>query len=1192
MGHLPEVIDRIKAVGWNHAPITDTSSTFGWVKWRKLCGKAGLKPIYGVELAVTESLNAKRPIVDHWTFIAIDSLAAVNKLVEIATNQFRYQPNLSLEQALEAEGVIKIIGHKTNLDAVAIQDNMFVGLGPSVSRGYFAKAKELGFQFIATSDNRYTNQGDRGFYEVVCGRNASTQSYPQWIMSDEEWLSAMSWTQEWAPVAMDNRERVLSLCTADLAPGQLLKPEHPMTLEQMCRVGAEKLNCDLTRPEYEERLKRELDLIAAKDFEDYFYIISDMCQWARERMIVGPARGSSCGSLVCYLLGITTVDPIPYGLIFERFIDINRNDLPDIDIDFSDTKRQLVFDYMAQKYGAERVARLGTVALYKPRSALQEAAAALDIPPWKINPVLDSIIERSGGDSRALQATEDTLNDTDAGRRLLAEFPEILMAGRMEGHPRHHSQHAAGIILTDRPVSDFVAVDMTKGSTHCDKKDAEELNLLKIDALGLTQLSVFEDTLKLANLPLNFLDTVPLDDQAAFDVLNKGHFSGVFQFNGLALQSVTQQIDVQDLEDIVSITALARPGPLNTGGTNHWIKVKTGREPVTYPHPLFEPHLSNTLGVVAYQEQVMTIGRDVGDLSWEDVTALRKAMSKSLGKEYFDQFGDKWKERAVEKGVPEYTATKVWDDLCAYGSWAFNRCIAGNTKLKLSAAGWHIPKDITIEEAYNYWFVNPSKWMKQNNSTPKLVSLFPDGRGRPQKSVTIHKNGRKHCFTYKFLDGSEVTCTKDHRFLINGEWQQAGAAKIGSRWTELVYEQQDDRNGRGKGHSKGKKYKVAQEGHHAGKDNIAWVNGASAISSRYKEEMKGKACQDCSNHHPRMEVHHEDFAHGKDRPDDLSWLCPSCHKKRHYANGRRKRFEKGYIKSTKMLVEIEDAGLVETYDIEMPDHHNYMLQNGLVTHNSHAVAYGLVSYYCCWLKAHYPMEFAAAALSHTDSFETQIKMLREMASEGVGYVPVDKDLSTDQWTVGLVDGEKKLIGPLSTVKGIGPKLMQQIVSSRVRGEPLPSRAEKLLNDPQTKLGSIWPITDRFRQLMPDPRERNISSTPVPIADVQTTGDEYEVMVFCTLAQIKPKDENEEINVAKRGYKVNGPSLALNLRLEDDTDAMFAKVDRFNFEKVGRPMIERGRAGKALYAIKGRVPKDFRMINVRMARYIGDMEKDD
>lgn len=933
VGHLEPTIAKLKEMGLDYAPITDTASTFGWVKWNKLCKKNGMKPIFGVELAVSPSIKETKPKSDHWTFLAIGSIEPINQLVELATSQFRYQPLLTYDQAMNAEGVFKIVGHKAMVDLLEDRPNLFVGLAPSVSRGYLRAIEAKGLPWVSCSDNRYLNKGDRAIYEIICGMNASTQSYPQWLMTEDEWNSALSWAPEdIRKRALINAHAMARQCNAELATAQLLKPTVTETLQAMCLRGAEKLGVDLADPVYKARLEKELGLIHEKQFEDYFYIVADICQWARQRMIVGPARGSSCGSLVCYLLEITTIDPIPYDLIFERFIDINRSDLPDIDIDFSDQKRQMVFDYIAKKYGANHVARLGTVAMYKPKSALKEAAGALDIPPWKLNAVLDAIVKRSGGDSRALQATEDTLKDTEAGQELIKQWPEIKFATDMEGHPRHSSMHAAGIVLTDQPISMYAAYDSRSQSIHCDKKDAEELNLLKIDALGLTQLSVFEDALELIGKPLNFINEIPLDDPVAFEVLNKGQFSGIFQFNGLALQSVTQQVRCAHIEDIITITALARPGPMNTGGTNHWIKVKTGREPITYPHPTFEPYLQQTLGVVAYQEQVMNIGREIGDLSWGDVTALRKAMSKSLGKEYFDQYGDRWKAGAMAKGVPKNVCDKVWDDLCAYGSWAFNR--------------------------------------------------------------------------------------------------------------------------------------------------------------------------------------------------------------------------------------------------------------------SHAVAYGLVSYYCCWLKGHYPLEFAAATLSHTDSIDTQIKMLRELHREGISYTPADKKLSTDKWVVGLKDGKKQLVGPLTTVVGIGPKIMNDIIHGRKDGKPMPAKAEKFLNNPKTKIDSIWPIGDRFKQLLPDPAAKNIHTAPTPIDKVQVTGQEYDVLVFAVISSIKPKDENEQINVAKRGYKVKGPSQALNLRLEDDTDAIFAKINRYDYEKIGKPIVERGRSGKALYAIKGKVPRDFRMISVKMVRYIGDMDKDE
>lgn len=931
-GKLPDVIARLKEIGETVAVMTDTSSTFGWVRWRKAAEKAGLRPVYGVELAVTRSIHAKKPAVDYWTFIAKDDVSKINELVELATSQFRYVPLLTVEQACAAEGVFKIIGHRSEIAEIVPAPDMFVALSPSVYRGYYEAAKAVGHAFIAASDNRYPLPGDRHHYEIICGRMASTQSYPQHILSPDEWRSAVAHLDGEAALdaAWANRQGIEAGSVASLPMGHLVVPERPATLLEMCKAGAKKLGCDITRPEYAARLERELKLIAEKDFEDYFYIIADLCTWSRERMLVGPARGSSCGSLVCYLLQITTIDPIPYGLIFERFIDVSRNDLPDIDIDFSDTKREMAFRYMEEKYGRERVARLGAVSVLKPKSVLKTAGMALDIPVWKIEPVVDSILDRSSGDARALQATEDTLKDTEAGRALLSSFPEIMHAVAIEGHPSHTTKHAAGIVITDKPVTQYVAIDANSNVVHCDKKDAEDLNLLKIDALGLTQLSIFEDTLELIGKGFDFLDTIPLDDAAAFDVLNNGYFAGIFQFNGLALQSIAEKVKITHLEDIISITALARPGPLNSGGTNQWIRIKRGEEPISYPHPLFEPYLKTTLGIVAYQEQVMEIGRQIGGLTWEDVTALRKAMSKSLGAEFFNQYGDRWKAGAREKGLPEAILDKVWDDLCAYGAWAFNR--------------------------------------------------------------------------------------------------------------------------------------------------------------------------------------------------------------------------------------------------------------------SHSVAYGIVSYYCCWFKAHYPLEFAAATLSHTEKFETQIKVLRDIRDEGVDYIPADIDISTKKWTVGNIDGKRTLVGPLTAVRGVGPKLCQQILSARARQEPVPPRAAKLFENPKTNISSLYPVSDRVKEIVPDLHAINIFSPVTNIKDVRLTGEEFEILIIGVLVMIKPRDENEDMNIAKRGYEIkDGKTAYLNLRIEDDTDIIIGKINRWDYERWAQPIIERGRQGKAIYALKGKCPPGFRMIQVKQVRYIGDMD---
>jgi len=936
VGKINETMARLKAIDYPAAPITDRASAFGWVRWAQLAEKEGMRPVFGVELAVTDSINAKRPTADHWTFIAKDSLAPINQLIELATQQFRYQPLLTYEQA-QAAKVFRIVGHKSDLDKVITHKDTFVGLGPAAAKGFINKAIKNKLKLIAVSDNKYVNAGDEGFYEVVCGRNASTQSYPQHILSQKEWEKAVAKAKLSGArlrQAMVNTKSVLNKSTAALEVAQLLVPEKPQTLEAMCMTGAVKRHIDMEDPVYQQRMFYELGLIKEKQYEDYFYIVADICEFARQRMIVGPARGSSCGSLVCYALGITTIDPIPYGLIFERFIDVNRDDLPDIDIDFSDQQRQLVFDYINNKYGKERCARLGTVAMYKSKSALGECGAALHVPKWKCDAVSESMIERSSGDSRALNTLEDTLKTMPAGIELLDEFPEMMVAAQMEGHPRHYSQHAAGICIAQNPITDIIPVDHRTGATMCDKKDAEDLNLLKIDALGLTQLSVFEDCLEMAELTREDLEAIPLDDELAFKVLNQGHFAGIFQFNGMVLQSITKQFKVACFDDIVCVTALGRPGPLASGGAHEWIRRKNGNNPVSFPHEIFKPYLEDTLGIVLYQEQVMEIGRSIGGLDWGQVTALRKAMSKSLGKEYFDQFGDPWKKGALAKGVEPKAADKIWDDLCAYGSWSFNK--------------------------------------------------------------------------------------------------------------------------------------------------------------------------------------------------------------------------------------------------------------------SHSVAYSMISYQCCWLKAHYPFEFAAATLSHESDPSSQIQMLREMHAEGYKYVPIDPERSGRKWTIGEHDGEAVLVGPLSNVKGIGPKLVAAIVGARERGERPPERARKLMESTITPIDSLWPIRDGFKRLMPDPGARNIHTSPMAIEDVQIEADDYEALVFCTLSKINPRDENETVLVARRGYEVkDGLTTSLNLQLTDDTDTIFGKIDRWKFPKMGKDIIDRGRTNKALYAVKGKVRGGggFRMIMIKGIRYIGDIDED-
>src|SRR5580765_6529031 len=541
-GHLEEVASRLTEIGWLRQPIVDRNSTFGFNRWTKMTQR----PVYGVELGVVSIMAEKRPRADFWRFLAIDSLKPLHDLIECATNN-PGEPSLLYSQALTWPGLTKIAGSRAALEFMAPYEDVYIAMSPSLPIGLYRAARDAGYQFVATSDNVYPREADLEAYRIAMGWRAGTQTYPQHILSDAEWHEACwRFSEEERECAIIVRNYLLDCCSAQLEKATLFKPERPMSLRVMCEQGAVAKGVDLKDEVYATRLTRELTLIAEKNFEDYFYIIADIVQWAKQRMIVVPARGSSCGSLVCFLLDITAVDPLKFNLIFERFIDINRSDLPDIDIDFSDTQRDRVFEYVEEKYGVDRVARLGTTGMFHPKSAINAVGAALRIPTWKTSKVMDGLITRSLGDSRARMCLEDTLRDTEAGRALLAELPEVIIGARLEGHPSYAGQHAAGLCITQDAINRYVAVDKRNGTVMCDKKDAEDFNMLKIDMLGLTQLSIFERTLELiGEKSVNgFLERLPLDDQAAFDVLNRGHYSGIFQFNGGALQSLSKQIAI------------------------------------------------------------------------------------------------------------------------------------------------------------------------------------------------------------------------------------------------------------------------------------------------------------------------------------------------------------------------------------------------------------------------------------------------------------------------------------------------------------------------------------------------------------------------------------------------------------------------------------------------------------------------
>jgi DNA polymerase III alpha subunit len=886
-----------------YAPLTDRGSTYAFNQWRKLCIENSKKPVFGIEVAVTDSPNAKIMSLNHVTLVATSSLGPINRALELAFSKFRYEPVITYNDLNKLDpSVAVIIGRRINPELLDPNRQWYYAQGPSTIPFIRKSASQLGWKPIASSDNMYPDVDDKHAYLMMMGRQASTQTWAQHILSDDE-LRLYADDDAFA-----NREALSALCTADMLMPTLVSPKTEWDIPEWCQRGASELGVDLEAPLYAARLERELSVIEQLGFKDYFLIIADLIKYAKQHMFVGPARGSSAGSLVCYLMGITSVDPIEHALLFERFLDPGRSDLPDIDIDFSDQHRYKVFDYLSDKYGRDHVAKLGTVAFMRERALAKELAGSLQIPQFKFETVIQNVEANEGNTTLA-----SVLENTKDGAKLLREHPELSIVPRLEGHPRHHSTHAAGVVVTDKPFSEYAAIDSRSNTAEVDKHDAEDLGMLKIDALGLKQLSVFEDCLRLIGKPNDWLVKVPLDDSAAFEVLNKGLFSGVFQYNGRSVQMVSGSFHVETFEDMVATTSLARPGPLGAGGTDKWIAVRKGLAEAAIEHPAFEPILGRTKGIVLYQEQVMEAGREIGGMSWPRVTKLRKAVQYFGGAKGMEEFRDEFMEGATKLGIDQGVATRFWDDLLTYGSYAFNR--------------------------------------------------------------------------------------------------------------------------------------------------------------------------------------------------------------------------------------------------------------------SHAVAYSMISYWCCYLKAHHALEYAAAMLNHEAKPERQRMMLREMAEEGISYRPVDPETSTMKWRV-TANG---LVGPLTMVKGLGAKTAEEYLRKRERGEDLPKRALKLLSSPSTPLDSLSPIREAIAKNHPDLTKINIFSEPMTLEETGTQKLD-KILVMGRLVKATPRKDEKS-----GGTK-------MTCLFEDDTGDLKVFFNHRKYEEFGTKMLDAGRVGKTLWAIKGSTPQGGGILFADMVRFLGEFQE--
>jgi len=668
-GPIELVCDRLQQTGCRTAAITDRNSTFGHINWSKHCRVKGIKPIFGVELAFTDDITstAKRQNLYYMSLLARSNagLREIYSCVEEATINFHRVPRLPFNKLDDLSSDVIILSGNSGIGIYNNQlpKRVIIEHHPATNQALMDNGD---YSSVPVSDNYMITPDNRDVYEILMGRNAFNRPSPMHILTKEELLIH-------CPLAdFSSLQIIAEECNATIEQATNIKTYQQQSLLEMCVEGSKRRRIPLIG-DYLSRLHYELGLINSKGYTDYFVVISDMVVYAKQHMLVGPARGSSCGSLVCYLLGITDIDPIPHGLIFERFIDVTRYDLPDIDIDFADNKREMVFEYLEDKYGSDKVARLGTISRHKARSAIGLTAKALGIPDIESAQIADIVIKRNDGDERSDYCVLDTFRDTEAGQHFITKYPNMILAAKLEAHANHSSRHAAGVIITNDPINHYIARDAKTNAAQIDKYDAEKINLMKVDLLGLRCLTIIADCLESIGWNYDQLLAHPLDDDVAFKLLRNKHFCGIFQFEGQTLQNLTRNVQVDQFTDIVALTALARPGPLVSGSAHEWCARRMNRKPFELLHSMMESITNETHGLIIFQEQMLRIIREIGGMNWEDTTALRKGMSKSLGLEYFERYWERFCEGAAKNGISNVTARSIWETVNSAGGYAFNK---------------------------------------------------------------------------------------------------------------------------------------------------------------------------------------------------------------------------------------------------------------------------------------------------------------------------------------------------------------------------------------------------------------------------------------------------------------------------------------------------------------------------------------
>ena len=734
---LPALVQRAKTLGMNALAVTDHGNLYGAVEFLREAKAADLKPIVGIEAYVAPGRRSEKTTggasgketAFHLTLLARDG-EGVRNLMRLSSLSFLegyyYKPRIDKEiLQRHAQGLICLSGcvssefsdhllHGKEAEARALAEwyvkifgaeNFFVEIqdnGIQIQRDQREAAvdlaRKMGLPLVATSDAHYLTREDAPAHDILlCVNTGTTVDEPNrfkfendqfFVRSPDEMYEAMPEHSEALAASVRIAERVEeNYKSLNLGARQFpsFRPPNEKSpddyLRELCEQGLRDRFGDHPPQAAIERLEHELGVILRMGFASYFLIVWDFVRFAREAGIPNSARGSACGALVSYLLYLSHVDPLKYDLLFERFLDPNRSEAPDIDIDLCKERRYEVIEYVRRKYGADNVAQIGTFGTMAAKAALKDVGRALNIPLSRVDQVTKLVPTR-------LNITlEDALKEEPALARMRDEDPEIArlldFAIRLEGTVRNVGTHAAGVVIADRPLRDLVPLqrvpskdkDKEVVSTQWEMGDVEKAGLLKMDFLGLRNLTSLAAAVKLIEArtgrPFDLL-TLPLDDEPTYQLLQRGEARGIFQLDGAGIRDLLVKMKPDRFADLIAILALYRPGPLNGGMVDEYVNVKHGRKQAVYHHPVMKDVLEETYGVMVYQEQVMRILNRLGGIELSQAYACIKAISKKKA-EVIAQGRKQFIEGAVERGMEKDRASKIFELIEFFGGYGFNK---------------------------------------------------------------------------------------------------------------------------------------------------------------------------------------------------------------------------------------------------------------------------------------------------------------------------------------------------------------------------------------------------------------------------------------------------------------------------------------------------------------------------------------